>query len=81
MSVRCRQRQNFRSGQSAIDALRGYNNAAAVAAEQARMGRQPTPRVKDNPDRIGAVDVTNGQLRVIGARRFDADKNGIDQRS
>jgi hypothetical protein len=79
ISLRCRQRQNFRPGQSAIDTLGGYNNAAVIAAEQARMGRQPAARVKDNSDWIGALDVTNGQLRVIGARGFDTDENGVDQ--
>jgi hypothetical protein len=44
------------------------------------MGRQPAARVKDNSHWIGALDVTNGQLWVIGARGFDADENGIDQR-
>jgi hypothetical protein len=80
MSVRCRQRQNFRPGQSAIDTLGGYNNAAAIAAEQARVGRQPAARVEDNSDWIGALHVANGQLWVIGARGFDADEHGIDQR-
>jgi hypothetical protein len=62
-----------------MDTLGGYNNAAAIAAEQARMRRQPTARVKDNSDRIGALDVTNGQLRVIRARGFDANEHGVDQ--
>jgi hypothetical protein len=80
MSVRGGQRQNFHPGQSAIDPLGGYNNAAAIAAEQARMGRQPAAWVKDYSDWIGALDVTNGQLRVIGARGFGADENSVDQR-
>jgi hypothetical protein len=79
MPPRCRQRQNFRPGQSAIDALGGYNNAAAIAVEQARAGRQPAARVKDDSDWIGALDVTNGQLWVIGARGLDTDENGVDQ--
>jgi hypothetical protein len=81
MPVRCRQWQNLRPGQSAIDTLGGYNNAAAIAAEQARLGRQPAARVEHNSDWIGTLDVTNRQLRVVGARGFDADENRVDQRS
>ncbi len=44
------------------------------------MGRQPAARVKNDSDRIGTLDVTNGQLWVIGGRGFDANKHGIDQR-
>jgi hypothetical protein len=80
MSVGRRQRQNFGVRKLATDAFGGYHDPAGFLTEDARVGRQPPPRIKNNSDRIGALDATNRQLRIIRAHCLDADNYRVDQR-
>ncbi len=53
--------------------------AAAIIAQQLRIGRQAALGVDDDTGGIGPRHVAHGQLRIVGERRADADHDRVDQ--
>jgi hypothetical protein len=80
ISVCRRQLQHFGAGKLASAARRSHDDPPGAFAEETRVGRKPAARINDDPDRIGAVDTAHRQLRIVGARGFNPNYDGIDQR-
>ena len=50
-------------------------------AEDAILGRETPGRIEDDAQRVGAGNVTRGELRVVGRHRARADDDRVAERA